>query len=668
MTIAQLPIPNFIRPSARRASVIGEEIIVDNFAGGGGASTGIEVALNRSVDIAINHDKEAIEMHRRNHPRTHHLCESVWDVDPVQVCGGRPVGVAWFSPDCKHFSRAKGAKPVSKKIRGLAWVAVKWARMDGRPINGVPPRRRLRPRVIFLENVREFQEWGPLDANNMPCKRRKGDTFRRFVAMLRNLGYAVEWKVLNASSFGAPTHRRRLFIIARCDGSAIVWPDATHGPAEKCHADQVTSVSPVLCGKDGVDPSKARCQKGRSEKLAQGFRTILDAACSGRTDRVAAGSDSWARVREKSGGGSSGCSQYGNDGRGRTASPLQRLIPYRTAAECIDWNLPCPSIFERKRPLAEKTMRRIAMGLKKYVFDNPAPFIVQLAHGGTGSWEESRAKRPNEPLGTVHAGGGNHALVAPHLVEVANSNWSQGHRAVDVPAPTVTARPKGGSWAMAAPVLIGTGGPEYSAKPRSANAPYGTLTAENHTAVVAAFLNKYRGDSPGSSAADPVPTITSGCGSARPAGAAHALGMTVAHLTKFYGTNTGSDPREPMPTVTATGQHLGEVRAFLIKYFGCGCGQPCTEPLHTVTTKDRFGLVTVNGQEYAIADIGLRMLTPRELLRAQFGPELAADYILPATASAAVAKIGNSVAPLCAAAIVRANCPEMIVTKRRRTA
>lgn len=592
MTIAQLSFPNFIRQSAKRAALSGEEILVDNFAGGGGASTGIEVALGRSVDIAINHDPEAIDMHRRNHPQTHHLCESVWDVDPVQVCAGRPVGVAWFSPDCKHFSRAKGAKPVSKRIRGLAWIAVRWA-------------KRVRPRVIFLENVREFQEWGPLGEDNRPCPRRKGDTFKRFIAQLRNLGYAVETRILNAADFGAPTHRRRLFLIARCDGQPIVWPDATHGPG--------------------------------------------------------------------------------------------RPLPYRTAAECIDWSIPCPSIFGRKRPLAEKTMRRIAMGLKKYVLENPRPYIVQLAHGGNGSWEQGRCKEVTEPIGTVHAGGGNHAVVmpyvcgvggragqsqatggnapvgtitakndraiiTPYLVQRNGEAPGQSPRATPVDEPINTVTPSNTSGVLVAPVLVGAGGPAFAGEPRSVEKPLGVCMAKNSSALVAAFLNKHYGgwamdrNVVGQRVDQPSGTIT----------ACDHHSLTLAHLTKFYGTNVGSDLREPMPTVTATGQHLGEVRAFLIKYFGCGCGQTCTEPLHTVTTRDRFGLVTINGQEYAIADIGLRMLTPRELLRAQFGPELAADYILPKTASAAVAKIGNSVAPLVAAAIVGANVPELIVKRRRR--
>jgi DNA (cytosine-5)-methyltransferase 1 len=196
------------RAKARLNAGMFDELIVDNFAGGGGASMGIEAAMGRSVDIAINHDPHSIHMHQFNHPFTKHLCEDVWDVDPLQAVAGRSVGLAWFSPDCKHFSRAKGGKPVNKKIRGLAWIAIRWAKL-------------VKPRVIILENVREFQDWGPLTSENMPCSARKGQTFRRWRSTLENLGYVVEHRVLNAADFGAPTHRRRFFLVARCDGRPI---------------------------------------------------------------------------------------------------------------------------------------------------------------------------------------------------------------------------------------------------------------------------------------------------------------------------------------------------------------------------------------------------------------------------------------------------------------
>jgi len=592
-----------------------DELVIDNFAGGGGASLGIERAIGRACDLAINHDEAAIAMHRANHPATPHRCENIWQVDPVEATGGRRVGVAWFSPDCKHFSRAKGAKPVDKRIRGLAWIVVKWARA-------------VRPRVIFLENVREFETWGPLTDDNMPCQKRKGLTFRRWVGCLRNLGYAVESKILNAADYGAPTHRRRLFIIARCDGLPIVWPEPTHGPG--------------------------------------------------------------------------------------------RAKPYRTAAECIDWTLPCPSIFERKRPLAEKTLRRIAMGIKRYVLDNPKPFIVRVQHGR----DEFRGQSIDQPLGTVTAKHG-YGVVAPHMVEVQNGSSETGHRAVDRPAHTITANPKGGGMALVAPhlssfygeaphqdtrgqvveqpintvvpapkhalvsafmqqyfggmvgkpatepvptvtaidhnalttaTLVGVGGRAGQSPPTAVDEPIRTTTAKADRALVAAHLTKFRGESKGAPVNAPMPTITSGAGSKRPAGAAHAMGVSAAHLTQLRGSNQGKgDIDEPVPTLTAGGNHIGLVRAFLAKYYGQGVGQTMTDPLHTVTVKDRFGLVVIDGVDYAITDIGLRMLTPRELARAQGFPD---DYILTGSKSNQVAKIGNSVCPVMAEVLVRANYVE----------
>jgi DNA (cytosine-5)-methyltransferase 1 len=292
-------------------------MIIDNFAGAGGASTGIEIALERSPDIAINHDHEALAMHEANHPETLHLCESVWDVDIAKQVAGRHVSLGWFSPDCKHFSKAKGGKPVEKNIRGLAWIVLKWA--------GIA-----KPDVIVLENVEEFQTWGQL-VDNQPCPRRKGMTFKRWMTQLRNLGYVVDHRQFRACDYGAPTIRKRLFVIAKRDGKRIVWPQPTHGPA-------------------------------------------------------------------------------GN----------MFLQPYRTGAECIDWSIPCPSIFERKLPLAEATLRRIALGLKRYVIDAKEPFIVNLTHGG-------RLEPLTEPLNTVTgAHRGEKAIIIPSLVLIeANASLDE---------------------------------------------------------------------------------------------------------------------------------------------------------------------------------------------------------------------------------------------------
>lgn len=506
------------------------ELIVDSFAGGGGASLGIHLATGRSPDIAINHDAAAIAMHEVNHPDTLHCHEDVWKVNPRSVTQGRPVGLLWASPDCKHFSRAKGSKPVSKSIRSLAWVVVRWA-------------AEVTPRIIILENVPEFEDWGPL-VGNMPDKTRKGLTFRRFVGRLKALGYVVEWKKLNAAEYGAPTNRRRLFLVARCDGESIVWPEPTHG-----------------------DPK-------RSNDL-----------------------------------------------------PLfGRLKPWATAADCIDWSMPCPSIFNRKRPLAEKTMRRIALGIRRYVLEAAEPFIVNIERAG----DAFRGQAINNPLGTITAGpkGGKHALVAACL-----------------------AKHYGG--------VVG----------QELTRPLGTVTAVDHHSLTAAHLVKFRGDSLGHPVTDPVPTITSGAGSARPAGAAHALGIAATCLARFnHGDKQWNSVAEPLGTITSQGNKFGLVYAFLVKYFGTAIGASLTEPLHTVTGKHRFGLVTVEvspGQHepavavdvpgmglHVIADIGLRMLTPRELARAQGFPD---SYVLTGTKSSQVARIGNSVCPPIAQAMVAAN-------------
>ncbi|NOZ67987.1 MAG: DNA cytosine methyltransferase [Deferribacteres bacterium] len=496
---------------AKRRSII-KELIVDNFAGGGGASVGIEAALGRPVDIAVNHDPVAIAMHKANHPRTRHLNENIWDVDPVDICAGRPVGLAWFSPDCTHFSKAKGGRPVNKKIRGLAWVVLKWAAT-------------VRPRIIILENVEEFVTWGPLvkkeDGNHYPCPKRKGQTFKVFVNALKKHGYDVNWRELRACDYGAPTIRKRLFLIARCDGQAITWPEPTHG-----------------------DPKSKAVRIGR-------------------------------------------------------------LKPWRTAAECIDWSIPCPSIFMTreearaygvKRPLAEATMRRIARGIKRYVLDAAEPFIVPIAHYNGRD--------------TIHG--------------------------INDPFRTVTANPRGGSFSLVMPSLM-------------------HLTHHGKQTLVSAFLAKHYGGVVGTSMDSPISTVTS----------KDHHSLVTAHIIKLYGTNTGHACNEPLHTVTAGGFHLGEVWAFLMKYYGTDQDPQLRKPLHTVTTKDRFGLVTVHGEEYRIVDIGMRMLTPRELFRAQGFPD---SYIIdighdprelfrdkPLTKTQQVALCGNSVCPDLAKILVESN-------------
>lgn len=522
------------------------ELIIDNFAGGGGASTGIEQAMGRPVDVAINHDPGAIAMHEVNHPHTRHYCESVWDVDPLEVTGGRPVGLAWFSPDCKHFSKAKGAKPVEKKIRGLAWVVLRWA-------------AKVRPRVIMLENVEEFVTWGPLvrkdDGLCYPCPKNKGRTFNSFVNALRRHGYVVEHKELRACDYGAPTIRKRLFLVARCDGQSVAWPEPTHG-----------------------DPNSEAVKSGR-------------------------------------------------------------LLPWRTAAECIDWSVPCPSIFERNRPLADATLRRIAKGIMRYVVNNPDPFIVPLTHHG---------KRKNhiitEPFPTVTAAHrGELALVTPVLTEHANAS-SPRCMAADEPLRTICAETKGGHHALVSAFLAKHYGGVVG---HGVNQPAGTVTTADHHSLVTANLVRNYGTSHSAGVTFPHLTITS----------KNKDSLVTSHLVKTC--REGQSVNEPLHTISTQGQYFGEVRAFLLQYHGMSESHDMHEPLNTISTRDRFGLVTVSGQEYCIVDIGMRMLTPQELFKAQGFP---ADYIIdrdskgkPITKTEQVKRCGNSVSPFPAAALVRAN-------------
>lgn len=522
--------------------MINGELIVDNFAGGGGASTGIEMATGYSVDIAINHDPEAIRMHKVNHPNTKHYCENVWAVDPVKACEGHPVALAWFSPDCKHFSKAKGGKPKDKNIRGLAWVACRWAAL-------------VRPRVIMLENVEEFKTWGPLNRGHHPIKAKQGDTFRQFVKQLNELGYEVQFRELVAADYGAPTKRKRFFMIARCDGVPIMWPKPTHAPAD-------------------------------SKEVKEGL-----------------------------------------------------LKPYVGAYTQLDFSLPCPSIFDTSeeikekygiravRPLAPKTMQRIARGLKKFVLDNPEPFIVPIGYGERKG-QSPRVHDIKKPLPTI-VSSGKHYLCEPRL----------------------------------APVIDKTYGGNYQGGGSKAEDPIDTITTVDHNRLVAATLIQYHSETNsggvrGQGIENPIMTVDS----------SNRYGLVTSFLSKFYKTGIGQDEREPLHTVTTSAGHFGEVRAFLIKYYGEGTGQDIEQPLDTVTSRDRFGLVTIQGVEYQIVDIGLRMLEPKELYGCQGFPD---DYIIDHdntgktySRSEQVKRCGNAVCPPIPAAMVRANLPELCVRKR----
>lgn len=699
-----------------------DEIIVDSFAGGGGASLGIEWALGRGPDIAINHDREAIALHAANHPSTRHYVENVWKVDPraavAEIAARRGhavrVGLMWLSPDCKHFSKAKGAKPVSKKIRGLAWVAVRWAKA-------------VAPRVICLENVEEFRTWGPVLADSgRPCPDRKGQTYRAFKRALKRLGYVVEDKELRASEYGVPTIRKRLFMVARRDGQPITWPTPEHAPAHYWN-----------------------------------FRKV--------------------------------------------------------AADCIDWSIVCPSIFDRKKPLAEKTQARIARGVKRFVIDNPKPFIVgvggrqgqspergvdqpyqticskadsavvvphitKFRTGSSGSGADapmptvtanSFIKRPGgaAPLGLVDAqlelagavfrcadcgheydrgdlpvcgcvkcgseadpvqvnapflatyyganseGGARvndvaeplrtqgaenrFGLVMPLLTEHANGS-NQRNFAADEPLRTQCAQVKGGHFALVAPSIVPTAH-AGDLRTHSIEEPLRTITGGrrgDHALVAPSLVPRYgedpnpsRGGGAGQSprvrsVEDPLPTVVptgNGANLVEAYLAKHNCGneatgqqlvepvhtvtgkdqkaLVTSHLTHFHASNTNGgqgDPEQPMRAITAQGTHIAEVRALLMAYYGNEKdGAQLDEPMRTVTSRDRFALVTVNGVEYVITDIGMRMLVPRELYRAQGFPDTyridIEDNGKPLTKTAQVRMVGNSVCPGLAAALILAN-------------
>lgn len=562
-------------PDKRRAGfllkkMIHGELIVDNFAGGGGASTGIEMATGYSVDIAINHDPEAIKMHKANHPNTKHYCENVWAVDPVKACNGHPVGLAWFSPDCKHFSKAKGGKPKDKNIRGLAWVACRWAGL-------------VRPRVIMLENVEEFKTWGPLNRGHHPIKAKQGETFQKFVQQLTDLGYEVQFRELIAADYGAPTMRKRFFMIARCDGKPIVWPEPTHAPAD-------------------------------SEEVKAGLKK-----------------------------------------------------PYVGAYTQIDFSRPCPSIFDTSeeikekygiravRPLAQKTMDRIARGFIKFVLNNPKPFIIQCNHGG-----ERRPNDIREPMPTI-TGKHGYGIVEPYMVQIGQTGFTK-DRSKDVREPLTTIVSKN-EHCLISPTLI-----QYHSETskdgvrgQTIEDPIMTVDSSNRYGLVTSFLHKYYDGGykgAGETVENPLPTVT----------AWDHNSVVTANLIQMNNHCDGKDIRQPLPTITAGDGHFGEVRAFLIKYYGQGTGQDIKDPLDTVTAQDRFGLVTINGTDYQIVDIGLRMLEPRELYGCQGFPD---DYIIDHDytgktypRSEQVRRCGNAVCPPIPAALVRANLPEFCVAER----
>lgn len=570
-------------------------LIIDNFAGGGGASTGIELALGRHVDIAINHDPQAIAMHKSNHPLTKHFTEDVFEIDPVKVCNGQEVDLCWLSPDCTHFSRAKGGVPVSKKIRGLAWIACKWAGT-------------VKPKVIILENVQEFKTWGPLTKDGYPDKRKKGQTFHRFINTLESLGYSVDYRELVACDFGAPTSRKRFFLIARSDKKDIVWPT----------------------------PS------------------------------------------------------YSKDGK---------ILPkWKSAASIIDWSISTKSIFDRKKPLSDATNKRIARGIVKFVLENPKPFFIDyhfdnqptsienpmktittvrgrylctpvISHIGQTGFKSDRNNSITTPLSTIVTKNET-LLVTPSLIPMGYID-PEGKRTADLNNPLMTVTAGGNKFALASATLIQTGyGEAKGQAPRvpGLEKPIGTLVSSNKHALITAFLDRYFGgdQQKGTPASSPVPTVTT----------LPKFSLISLSIMKNYGGNykgAGSDINNPLPTITSVDHNALLVCAFLDKYYGTGIGQDIKKPLGAVTSKDRFSLITlkVNGKEYVLSDIGMRMLNPRELYNAQgFPPDYIIDHDYQGnkiTTTQQIAKCGNSVPPPFSEALVRANLPELAFQKKIQT-
>lgn len=637
------------------------ELIIDNFAGGGGASTGIELATGMPVDIAINHDEDAISMHKVNHPHTVHYQEDVFAIDSEKVTGGRPVGIAWFSPDCKHFSRAKGGKPVDKKIRGLSWVIIKWAMSS------------VAPRCIFMENVPEIQTWGPLthveDKGLYPDTARAGETFKGFISILtsgidkdhpalkecceflhidldgeeaqkliKGLGYKVDWRELKACDYGAPTIRKRFYLIARNDGKPIVFPKPTHG-------------------------------KGKG------------------------------------------------------------LKPYRTASECIDWSIPCPSIFDRKKPLKPNTLRRIARGLDKFVIKNNKPFIMQVNYDNTPQdvdkpistitavnkhyivnpsivpigYGEKKGQKPRvndiiEPLSTV-VSTCKQNLVLPKLTPyIVSNNTNNAPHDVEQPMPTVTT---GARNYVCMPSLIQYHGGESKSKaargqvvdrpimtidtqPRYAvNAcyiskyfsgenqagsdigePLSTITAKDHNALVMLNITSRYGngqDGRGSAMDMPMPTVT---------GTPHSS-IVASNLCVLRKNMDGKSLDKPMPTITTSAGHFAQITTYLEKI-------DTTQDLHNWDkvrallneyagyniADDEILIIEINGEKHFISDVGMRMLKAKELMLAQGFP---IDYVLDIESAIGkkyceakqIARMGNAVCPPVAEALIRANCPEM---------
>lgn len=644
--------------------MINGKLIVDNFAGGGGASTGIEMATGISVDIAINHDPEAIKMHKANHPSTKHYCENVWAVDPVEACNGHPVALAWFSPDCKHFSKAKGGKPKDKNIRGLAWVALRWAGL-------------VRPDVIMLENVEEFKTWGPLNRSHRPIKAKQGETFKKFVSQLEDLGYVVEHRELVAADYGAPTMRKRFFLIARCDGKPIVWPEPTHAPAD---SEEVKAglLKPYVGAYTQLDfslPCPSIFDTAEEIKEKYGIRAVRPLAHK-TMERIARGLKKFVIdnaepfiVQVNHSGAKSDYCKSANE-------PLSTITGKHGFGVVEPYLVQCK--YDNEAQDVEKPLGTVTTVGSHLLVE---PYMVQI--GQTG-FTADRSKDVREPLTTI-VSKNEHCLVEVKTAPFMGTNTTNHPGgSCEEPIHTITT---GNQQCLISPTLIQyhSETSDKEVRGQAIENPIMTVDGSNRYALVESFLSRYYNKTPlkelcelqglpNEMSKDDMSEIKRYPLYPHPMEQElnppkfESFGVGASCLLQMNNHCDGRNIKEPIPTITAGDGHFGEVRAFLIKYYGDATGQDIKDPLDTVTTKDRFGLVTIEGVDYQIVDIGLRMLEPKELYGCQGFPD---DYIIDHDytgktypRSEQVRRCGNAVCPPIPAALVRANLPELCRCKR----
>lgn len=610
-----------------------EELVADNFAGGGGASIGIELALGRPVDFAINHDPAAILMHKTNHPYTKHLQASVWDIDPEELCQGRPVGLVWFSPDCKHFSKAKGAALVDRNIRGLAWIVLRWAGT-------------VRPRVIILENVEEFQTWGPV-RKGKPVKSKAGQTFRKWKQQLSDLGYDIEHRELVAADYGAPTTRKRFVLIARCDGQPIRWPERTHAP------------------RDSEEVRSGKCRPWRSAAEIIDWSVPMYSIFSTKQE-----------IKER----------YGvNAVRPLADNTMRRIIRgvdkftiksgHPFLVECNHSG--AGHIADIGKPIGTVT-QKCTMGVCE-------PVMTPVTFSNTGG---SVGNPADEPIHTVRTAGGQ-VLASANLMPIGQTGGGDRIRDVREPAPTTVSKQE--ACVVAANLIQYHTEQTEDARVNTLSAPLPTVDASNRYGLTACHLTEFYGNGQPIDITEPMRTVTSHDREA----------LTAVHIQKYFGGVIGAEASDPLPTVTAK-DHNALTAAHVVEFKGQDLGQHPEKPLRTITTSaGEFAMAAVRTEKYAdgadlgywqevrsllnkycgyhlaedevlllhiagawryICDISMRMLTPRELYDAMGFPP---DYIIdrdytgqPYKKSQQVARCGNAVCPPMATAVVRANFPE----------